>query len=162
VLGCGAARCLRACRLFNVVDYAGADWRDKWEKRLHERQKMTQRKLSRSEVKKLNNAKLAISTIFDWTTTKIGYVAWDMAWQHLDNMVLNETNDGLPWVDVEQAISEQSACNNHSEITLRDLFAAKAMAVFTIDNSYEISAEMAYKQADALLIARKAKNDSNT
>lgn len=53
--------------------------------------------------------------------------------------------------------NDGSHANNHHEggMTLRDYFAAKAMAVvYSPDHAYAVDAENAYKYADAMLAQR--------
>jgi len=60
------------------------------------------------------------------------------------------------WIDSLPTTGEQVVREQWNGMTLRDYFAAKAMVFFQIAYTYEIAAEMSYRQADAMLIAREA------
>lgn len=64
---------------------------------------MTQRKLSRSEVEKLNNAKLAIDKTINWDDDTLEYTHWSKTWDCLTSMIVHATTDGMPWVEPEPA-----------------------------------------------------------
>lgn len=52
----------------------------------------------------------------------------------------------------------QSACRKIPDVTLRDLFAMSVLiglATYSTDRPLDMIAELAYKQADAMLEARK-------
>ena len=63
------------------------------------------------------------------------------------------------WIDRLPTTGEEVVREQWSGMSLRDYFAAKAMAVFAVENSIQISAEMAYVQADAMLKAREKEHD---
>jgi hypothetical protein len=60
------------------------------------------------------------------------------------------------WVDSLPTTGEQVVREQWNGMSLRDYFAAKAMQNFCLseDISYETAAEMAYRQADAMLRVR--------
>lgn len=62
--------------------------------------------------------------------------------------------------ELESVMSMEDEGGLASEMSLRDYFAAKVMAVFTHEMTDELAAKMAYKQADEMLLARESKKQT--